>query len=469
MTSLSSPSSPKPQEAEGAHLSSQVIDDLVRELSRLPAGATREAARDRVVRQLLPMARRISARFRKVGGEEQDDLFQVACLGLVKAVDGYDPQLGHAFLSYALPTVTGEIKRHLRDRAGLVRLPRPVQEARLQVARTRRELEQRSGGRTPTHEEIAGHCCLPVEVVAEVSRSERVSRPRSLDTADEGPDGARPSFAEITGRPDSALELADERVELIDALRQFPDRERRILYLRFFQDQTQQQIAEALGISQMHVSRLLSRCLTRLRDLLAAPESGAAPTALERTSEASTAAPDVSAPNAEPAPAAWPDVDCPAHACRPIRPTGLSRRTGRQSALPCRPPVARRRTENPRYGNLRYGPGQRVREAPTSVARPRLATARSVNSRTCGADALCRRMSRGRQTPYAVRAPDQAGCGRLAHTTRAEIAATAKVTSGTGTAMASPHGACRPAPRPPPCGRRPAFSRPHRAGTLACR
>ncbi|TQJ91253.1 RNA polymerase sigma-70 factor (sigma-B/F/G subfamily) [Streptomyces sp. SLBN-31] len=268
MTSLSSPSGSPTQVSDGADLSPQLIDDLVGAVSRMPPGREREAARDDVIRRLVPLARRIAGKYRNAGGEEQDDLFQVACLGLVKAVDGYDPERGHAFLSYALPTVTGELKRHLRDRTGLVRLPRPVQEARQRVNRVQRELEQQFGGRPPTPAEIARTCGLPDEAVAEALCCEWALRLRPLEMPAGGTDRRRLAPAEVMGDHDTALEFTAERLALMQALRQLPERERRILFLRFFHDQTQREIAAAVGISQMHVSRLLARCLTRLRELL---------------------------------------------------------------------------------------------------------------------------------------------------------------------------------------------------------
>lgn len=275
MSPLSSPLAPVARVSNDAHLSSQQIDDLVTGISRLPPGREREAAREDVIRRLVPLARRIAARHRTSGGEDQDDLVQVACLGLIKAVDGYDPERGHAFLSYALPTVTGELKRHLRDRTALVRLPRSLQEARLRVVHAQRELEQRLAGRPPTPAEIAQACGLSPEAVVDALQSDRAAYPRSLDAPPQGAADSWPAHAEVTGDCDPALEFAADRVTLMRALQQFPERERRILFLRFFHDQPQQEIATAVGISQMHVSRLLARCLARLREEL----EGSAPAA----------------------------------------------------------------------------------------------------------------------------------------------------------------------------------------------
>uniref|UniRef100_UPI0007854593 sigma-70 family RNA polymerase sigma factor n=1 Tax=Streptomyces hygroscopicus TaxID=1912 RepID=UPI0007854593 len=267
MTPLDTLRPPPRSEADGA-LTSPQIDELVGRVRRQPTARAREGAREEAIRRLAPLARRIAGTYRNLGGEEQDDLVQVACLGLVKAVDGYDPEHGHAFLSYAVPTITGELKRHLRDRTTLVRLPRSVQEARQRVRRARQELEQAHGGRPPTPAEIAEACGLSPSAVAEAVRSQGAAQPLSLDASPPGAVRPLPAFGDVMGGRDPGIEAVTDRVELIRAMRQFPERERRILVLRFFHDQTQQQIAAAVGVSQMHVSRLLARCLARLREVL---------------------------------------------------------------------------------------------------------------------------------------------------------------------------------------------------------
>ncbi|MEU0218643.1 sigma-70 family RNA polymerase sigma factor [Streptomyces sp. NPDC006265] len=162
----------EPIEQGDVFSSPEHIDELVCSVADLPPGPERQVARERVTGQLMPLARRIAGKFRITGGEDLEDLFQVACLGLVKAIDRYDPHRGHAFLSYAVPTITGELKRHLRDRSGLVRLPRQVQEARQRVWRAREELQQRTQGDAPTPAEISEACGLPEEAVQEAMRSE---------------------------------------------------------------------------------------------------------------------------------------------------------------------------------------------------------------------------------------------------------------------------------------------------------
>ncbi|MFI2507179.1 sigma-70 family RNA polymerase sigma factor [Streptomyces sp. NPDC018972] len=252
--------------------SSEQLDALLRELSEHPPGPRRAALRDRVIRLLLPMARRVTRRF-QCQGEESDDLVQVASLGLIKAVDGYDPARGHAFLAYALPKVTGELRRHLRDRTTTVRLPRPLQEASGRIFQAVEELEQRLGGHAPTSEQIAEHTGLGQDRVLSTLRAVHACRPRSLDEPTghgrEGP------LARLVGAEDPALGRVVDTVSLAALVKRLPERDRRVLYLRFYRERTQQQIADAIGVSQMQVSRILRRCFDRLREALLAGEPGA--------------------------------------------------------------------------------------------------------------------------------------------------------------------------------------------------
>ncbi|WP_078504374.1 sensory rhodopsin transducer [Streptomyces viridochromogenes] len=255
--------------AAGPEPSSDRLDALLRELSEQPPGPRRSALRDHVICLLLPLARRVTRRFRR-HGEEFDDLVQVASVGLIKAVDGYDPTRGHAFLSYALAKVTGELRRHLRDRTALVRLPRPLQEASSQVFLAVAELEQRFGGRSPTSEEIAEHTGLAEDRVRSTLRAVHECRPRSLDEP-AGHDQDSP-LACLIGGEDTALGRVVDTVALTALVKQLPERDRRVLYLRFYGERTQQQIADVIGVSQMQVSRILRRCLDRLREALLTTE-----------------------------------------------------------------------------------------------------------------------------------------------------------------------------------------------------
>ncbi|MFG2681141.1 sigma-70 family RNA polymerase sigma factor [Streptomyces sp. NPDC048392] len=239
------------------------LDALLLELARRPPGPERAALRERVIRLLLPMARRVARRFHRYG-EDPDDLVQVASLGLIKAVDAYDPTLGHAFLSYALPKVTGELRRHLRDRTATVRLPRALQEASGQVVRAVEELEQRFHGHSPTPEQIAEHTGLDPALVRATVRALHESRPRSLDEP-AARDHEDPLSC-LLGAEDTGYGRVVDTVALAALVEQLPERDRHVLHLRFYRERTQQQIADVIGVSQMQVSRILRRCLDRLRE-----------------------------------------------------------------------------------------------------------------------------------------------------------------------------------------------------------
>ncbi|MFJ8630758.1 SigB/SigF/SigG family RNA polymerase sigma factor [Streptomyces sp. NPDC093568] len=232
-------------------------------LAALPDGPERQAVRDELTRAWLPMAHRIAGRFRN-RGESLEDLRQVAALGLVKAIDRYEPGRG-AFESYAVPTVTGEIKRHFRDRMWALRVPRRVQDLRNKVRIARRELTQTSGGSTPSVAEIAAHTGLTEEEVKAGLEALDSFSTLSLDAEMSSSDDGF-SLADTIGGCEEAYDVVIDREAAKEGLRRLPERERTILYLRFFEDMTQSRIAEQLGISQMHVSRLITRCCARVRD-----------------------------------------------------------------------------------------------------------------------------------------------------------------------------------------------------------
>lgn len=232
-------------------------------LAVLPEGHEREVLRQETVNAWLPMAERLAGRFRN-RGESLEDLRQVAALGLVKAVDRYDPGHGAAFESFAVPTITGEIKRHFRDHMWTLHVPRRVQDLRNRVRAAHQELAQTMVGRSPTVAEIAAQ--------AGMSESEALSGLEALDSftalsLDAELPGSEDGYSLIDaiGGPDPALDVVVDREAVKPGLRQLPERERKILYMRFFRDMTQSSIAEDLGLSQMHVSRLISRCCTQLR------------------------------------------------------------------------------------------------------------------------------------------------------------------------------------------------------------
>jgi RNA polymerase sigma-B factor len=188
-------------------------------------------------------------------------------LGLVKAIHGYDPERGKPFISYLLPTVTGEIKRHFRDHTWAVRVPRRHQENRSQLRRVTGEFQQ-AHARTPSIRDLAEEMGLPESEVSELIQASELYHSLSLDAPDasgaDGEDGSR--LEDHLGSEDGDLELVVQRESLKPALTRLPAREREILKLRFFGDHTQSEIANRLGYSQMHVSRLLNSVLGQLRE-----------------------------------------------------------------------------------------------------------------------------------------------------------------------------------------------------------
>jgi RNA polymerase sigma-B factor len=232
-------------------------DDVVELFARLPDPQAREA----LVHRFLPLADHLARRF--VGrGESLEDLVQVASLGLVQAIDRFDPDRDVRFSTFAAVTITGELKRHFRDRGWSIRVPRNLQEAALLVNRTLRDLTQELG-RSPTVAEVADRTDLAQDQVLEAMEAARAYATASLDSP-LGDDDAV-SVGETIGHRDPGYEVAEGWASLVPSIGELPARERRILYLRFFRGMTQTEIAADIGISQMHVSRLLSQTLERLR------------------------------------------------------------------------------------------------------------------------------------------------------------------------------------------------------------
>jgi RNA polymerase sigma-B factor len=224
--------------------------------------------RSELVELHQPLVEYLARRFRN-RGEWVDDLTQVATIGLIKAIDRFDLARGVEFSTYATPTIVGEIKRHFRDRGWAVRVPRRLQELKLALSKAISDLAQREG-RAPTLAEIAAHLQMSEEEVMEGLESANVYSTASLDAPDSGDD--TPAATESLGMLDEALEGVEYRESLKPLLEQLPSREKRILLLRFFGNMTQSQIASELGISQMHVSRLIARTLAQLREGLTADE-----------------------------------------------------------------------------------------------------------------------------------------------------------------------------------------------------
>ncbi|MEU5870746.1 RNA polymerase sigma factor SigF [Glycomyces sp. NPDC047369] len=243
------------------------LEPLLEELAQLEQGDPRwSAVRDELVTGYLPLAEHIARRY-SGKGIAKDDLMQVASVGLIHAVDRFDPSKGSDFLSFAVPTVMGEVRRHFRDTTWPMRVPRRLQELRLSLNNASAELAQRLG-RPPTEAELADHLGVTEREVLEGLEARQAYRPVSLDESPFEQDGRLP-LAETMGDEDTALELVENHESLAPLIQELPERERKILALRYFGDMTQTQIAEEVGISQMHVSRLLSRTLGELREELA--------------------------------------------------------------------------------------------------------------------------------------------------------------------------------------------------------
>jgi RNA polymerase sigma-B factor len=219
-------------------------------------------ARDELVTLHLPLVQFLARRFRD-RGEPLDDLVQVGTIGLIKAVDRFDPERGVEFATYATPTIVGEIKRHFRDKGWAIRVPRRLQELRLSIGSATAELSQ-SSGRTPTVAEIAAHLGVSEDDVIEGLEGAQAYATSSLDSPIGG-DADAPMLADRLGDEDPGLESIEYRESLRPLLAALPSRERRILALRFFHGMTQSEIAEEVGVSQMHVSRLLAKSLATLR------------------------------------------------------------------------------------------------------------------------------------------------------------------------------------------------------------
>lgn len=220
--------------------------------------------RDQVISINMPVAESLARRY--FGhGENNDDLSQVAYLGLTKAVAGYDPTVGKHFLAYAIPTITGEIKKHFRDRCWSVRPPRRVQNLQREITSARESLAQR-GHHQPTVEEIAHELDLPRSEVVEAVSALGCFTPSSLDVPLKSDTST--TFGDLIGDEGRDFERSEARMSLAPLLKDLPEEDRQILAMRFFEEQTQEQIAKSLGTSQMQISRRLSRLMDELRGSL---------------------------------------------------------------------------------------------------------------------------------------------------------------------------------------------------------
>ena len=237
--------------------------ELFEEMRSAPAERA-ESTRHELVELHLPLAEYLARRFGN-RGEPHEDLVQVATIGLIKAIDRFDSERGVAFSTYATPTIVGEIKRHFRDRGWTIRVPRRLQEMQAVISQAVSDLGQELG-RSPTVAELAKRAGLSEEEIIEGLESANAYSPLSLDAPD--PAGEVGAVIEQLGDYDDALDAVVDRETVKPLLDQLDARAKKILLLRFFRNMTQSQIAEELGISQMHVSRLLSRTLAELRQKL---------------------------------------------------------------------------------------------------------------------------------------------------------------------------------------------------------
>jgi RNA polymerase sigma-B factor len=236
---------------------------------RAPAGQIRQAFQNRLVLDHLELAEALASRFAG-RGREREDLNQVAYLGLIKAARGFDDHRGVSFTAYAAPTITGELKRYLRDRCWVVRPPRRIQDLRTEILRSEPELTQLLGHR-PTAAELARQLDVPETVVREAAAAGSSLRPDSLDVIDNG-DG-RPGLAHALASQDLPLERLEELMCLDQAIRELSNDDRELLYRRYFCEESQAELGRRFGVSQMQVSRRLSKVLVRLQQLLTAADA----------------------------------------------------------------------------------------------------------------------------------------------------------------------------------------------------
>jgi RNA polymerase sigma-B factor len=228
------------------------------------------AAREALVKRFLPLARKLAARYRR-GPEPLDDLRQIASLGLLKAIDRYDPARGTAFSSFAVPTILGELRRHFRDTGWAIHVPRDLQELALRLDSTIDEL-QHTHGRAPTVTELAERLKTTPEQVLEAREAAAAHHATSLESPMLDGDGDRATLGDVLGAHDVALDAAETAMTAETLLRHLSDRNREILRLRFADDLTQSEIGERLGISQMHVSRVIRQSLEQLREVAEAKD-----------------------------------------------------------------------------------------------------------------------------------------------------------------------------------------------------
>ncbi|MET7767837.1 RNA polymerase sigma factor SigF [Nocardia sp. NPDC005366] len=260
-----------PASAEGTHSAARrdSYDDIEPWFDKLAAldadDPHRSSLRTQIVERCLPLAEHIARKF-SGRGEDFDDLLQVARLGLVQAVDRYDVSRGATFLSFAVPTIMGSVRRHFRDGTWALRVPRRAKEVQALIRPAIEALSQRLG-RMPTAREIAAELDLDVVEVTQALMAANAYQTNSLDAvASSSDEQARPSIADTLGAEEPSYRLLEDALAVRPLLAALPERERRVLVMRFFENKTQAQIADRLGVSQMQVSRILTRTLKKLRE-----------------------------------------------------------------------------------------------------------------------------------------------------------------------------------------------------------
>jgi RNA polymerase sigma-B factor len=264
---IAEPSKVSPKDAR--ELSRQFFDRL----ASLEEGTHEfQYVRNTLIEMNLSLVRYAAARFRSRSNNEMEDIVQVGTIGLIKAIDRFELTRQVEFTSFAVPYIVGEIKRFFRDTSWAVHVPRRLQEARVELAKATEELRSRLG-RTPTTRELSELMCLTEEEVIEARKASNGYTSSSLDAAlssDAGAEGES-VLADVIGEDDPGLELVDDLSSLAPLIAQLDERERKIIHMRYVEERTQAEIGEELGVSQMHVSRLISRMLRRLREGLLDP------------------------------------------------------------------------------------------------------------------------------------------------------------------------------------------------------
>ena len=244
---------------------------IVEELRAGPSDGRRRELVDQLIEANAAVARSMAARYRN-RGIDGDDLEQVALMGLVKAARRFDPTAGHDFMSYAVPTVRGELRRHFRDSGWMIRVPRRVQQMQARIKDAQQELESRLGA-SPRPSQVAAHLDVDVDEVIEALAADGCFRPASIDSR--GDDQERGTIADALGDEDRELSALVARLALDTAVNRLSEREQQILRWRFEDERTQQEIADLVGLTQAQVSRTLTRILNRLRTDLSEPRSAA--------------------------------------------------------------------------------------------------------------------------------------------------------------------------------------------------